>query len=112
MSRSAESVFHAARQHAGNERDVFLDGACGNNVGLRAKVDALLRADAEAGSFLASVEVDPDATLPQTGRGNRAHVTGHSQPAPAEQPGQMIGRYKLDRVEQCKIATTSAGRFD
>ena len=44
MSRDAESIFHAARQHSANERDVFLDGACGKDVGLRAKVEALLTA--------------------------------------------------------------------
>ena len=44
MSRDAESVFHAARQHSANERDVFLDGACGKDVGVRAKVEALLTA--------------------------------------------------------------------
>ncbi len=44
MTRNAESIFHAARQHSANERDVFLDGACDKDAGLRAKVAALLTA--------------------------------------------------------------------
>ncbi len=49
----AEQVFNAARlKKDPKERAGYLDGACGNNAGLRAKVESLLKADAEAGSYL------------------------------------------------------------
>ena len=48
-----ESIFNTAREKTNpQERAGYLDGARGNNVGVRAKVEALLAADAEAGSFL------------------------------------------------------------
>ncbi len=51
---SPEQVFHEARAiQASSERDAYLRGACGNDAALRSRVDALLAADAEAGSFLA-----------------------------------------------------------
>ena len=50
---SPEQVFHEARAiEAASERDAYLRGACGDDAALRSKVDALLQADAEAGSFL------------------------------------------------------------
>lgn len=91
---TAEEIFHDAREKTDPaERAGFLDGACGNDMFLRTKVEALLKADAEAGSFLTEgmQGSDPDATIPQAGRGaaSRASVT------PFEQAGEMIGRYKL-----------------
>ncbi|MCH8164252.1 MAG: protein kinase, partial [Planctomycetes bacterium] len=78
---SPEQVFHEARAiESPSERDAYLRGACGNDVALRAKVEALLAADAEAGSFLASGGNEGDATVVA---------------APHEQAGAMIGRYKL-----------------
>ena len=71
----AEQVFNAARlKNDRKERAGYLDGACGKDVGLRAKVEALLAADAEAGSFLRmgiegsrdqGIANDLDATIPQ-----------------------------------------------
>ena len=61
-----QALWSMAREKADSkERAGYLDGACGNDIGLRAKVEALLAADAEAGCFLASVDIDPDATVPQ-----------------------------------------------
>ncbi|MCH8153557.1 MAG: serine/threonine protein kinase, partial [Planctomycetes bacterium] len=78
---SPEQVFHEARAiESPSERDAYLRGACGNDAALRAKVEALLAADAEAGSFLASAGNEGDATVVA---------------APHEQAGAMIGRYKL-----------------
>ena len=53
-AQRAETLFHQVRLRPLGERAVFLDGACGNDAALRSKVEALLKADAEAGSFLAS----------------------------------------------------------
>ena len=78
---SPEQVFHEARAIAlPGEREAYLKGACGNDAALRSKVEALLAADAEAGSFLASA-------------GNEAGTTVAAPPH--EQAGAMIGRYKL-----------------
>ncbi|MCH8343263.1 MAG: protein kinase [Planctomycetes bacterium] len=78
---SPEQVFHEARAiESPSERDGYLRGACGNDAALRAKVEALLQADAEAGSFLASAGDEGNATIVA---------------APHEQAGAMIGRYKL-----------------
>ena len=94
---NAEHIFSTAREKTDpKERAGYLDGACGNNVGVRAKVEALLAADAEAGSFLRTgiegsrdqgIEDDLDATIPQG---------SDIQPSkPNETPGTLIGRYKL-----------------
>ncbi len=62
------------------KREGYLVGACGKDLALRSKVEALLKADAEAGGFMAA----PTAGAAQQG-------TAPSQ----EQPGAQIGRYKL-----------------
>jgi serine/threonine protein kinase len=67
---------------AGAERAAFLDRACGGDAALRARVEALLEADARAGKFL---EGAPAAAVAPT-------VTG---PHNAEPLGTMIGPYKL-----------------
>ncbi|MBL8803625.1 MAG: tetratricopeptide repeat protein [Planctomycetes bacterium] len=76
MTRSAADIFHGARELPADQREAYLTGACGKDVALRSKVEALLKADAEAGSFLGSPAADEGA---------------HSQ----EQAGAQIGRYKL-----------------
>ena len=85
-----EQVFHEARAiESPSGRQGYLDGACGDDAALRAKVDALLAADAEAGSFLAS------ATRTA---GNAPRTTRTVEAAPHEQAGTMIGRYKLLQI--------------
>jgi serine/threonine protein kinase len=74
----AKELFEAALERRPQERSAFLDGACGDNGRLRAEVDQLLSAHEDAGSFL----------------GSRDQVT-RDLSTPAEQPGTMIGRYKL-----------------
>ena len=81
---TAESIFHEARKISGPERAAYLKGACGNDLALRSKVEALLAADEAAGSFLKTAE----HTLEQIG-GEAARAT------PSEKPGEQIGRYKL-----------------
>jgi tetratricopeptide (TPR) repeat protein/tRNA A-37 threonylcarbamoyl transferase component Bud32 len=77
MTRSAADIFHGARELPASARATYLDGACGKDVALRAKVEALLKADAEAGSFLGSPAEEQAAHTAQ------------------EQAGAQIGRYKL-----------------
>ena len=48
-----EELFQEARKRAtAGERAAFLDGACGDDADLRARVEALLRAEDAAGSFI------------------------------------------------------------
>jgi formylglycine-generating enzyme required for sulfatase activity/dienelactone hydrolase len=80
--RDVEVIYHAALERgAGPERSAYLDGACGQDADLRARVEALLRADQNAGSFLETPPFDPDITL--------------ATRTLAEGPGTVIGRYKL-----------------
>ncbi|MHC5023448.1 MAG: tetratricopeptide repeat protein [Planctomycetota bacterium] len=84
---TAEEIFHAAREKLDPaERAGYLEGACGNDVSLRAKVDALLKADAEAGDFLRTTDGAPQSS---------ASGAPTLAVAPREQPGEVIGRYKL-----------------
>jgi serine/threonine protein kinase len=66
---------------APTERSAYLDRACGGDDALRARVEALLRAHAQAGSFLAAPPVAGTVTL--------------EAPKPLEGPGTGIGPYKL-----------------
>jgi len=75
MNRSAASIFHEARGLPAQERASFLASACGEDMALRAEVEALLRADAELGRFMASPSVDVSSSQ--------------------EQAGAQVGRYKL-----------------
>jgi WD40 repeat protein/serine/threonine protein kinase/tetratricopeptide (TPR) repeat protein len=63
------------------ERSAYLDRACGGDDVMRARVEALLRAHEQAGSFLAARPVAGSATL--------------DAPKPLEGPGTVIGAYKL-----------------
>lgn len=69
-----ETLFHAARERKeGAERQAYLDGACGDDVQVRARVEALLTAHHDANEFLNAPAV----------ASNR------------EEPGCTIGAYKL-----------------
>src|SRR5262249_53301447 len=72
----------------------YLDKVCGDDLDSRRRVERLLAAHAQAGSFLgAPVGVDPSLPLPGTGAGGEG--VGPTQDAPAEAPGTVIGPYKL-----------------
>lgn len=71
-----EIFSEALAQATAVERENFLIAACGPDAELRRLVDSLLLAHAEAGNFLGQNVLD---------RG----------PAVGEQPGDVIGRYKL-----------------
>src|SRR5437867_12746722 len=74
----ARSIFLAALEQAPDTWPAFLDGACANNAELRSRADQLLRAHQALGSIHAGTPA-PTATID----------------LPAEQPGTMIGPYKL-----------------
>jgi len=80
--KDIKSIFsEAIEKKDAEERAAYLDKACGNNAALRAKVEALLKAHQQAGSFLNAPPFDPNVTL------DTSPLT--------EGPGTIIGRYKL-----------------
>jgi serine/threonine protein kinase len=78
-SRAVE-VFAAALERPAGERAAYLARECGDDAALRARVEALLRADSEAGNFM---EEPPGAP-----RSRDVQAVGEKQ-------GDRIGRYKL-----------------
>src|SRR5262245_56951153 len=63
------------------DREAYLDQACAGNATLRAEVEALLEASADAGQFL-----EPPS---------RRSVAAVDEPPLTESPGTVIGPYKL-----------------
>src|SRR5438105_7222731 len=81
----AEEVLQAAvEKRTPAERAAYLDGACGPDAELRALVEGLLRAHADAGSFLEQPLFGPTPTS--------------DQPPSPEAPGAAVGPYKLLQV--------------
>ncbi|HEX7448431.1 MAG TPA: serine/threonine-protein kinase [Pirellulales bacterium] len=79
----ANELFMQAREIASpDERREFLNGACGDDAALRGEVEGLLQAADQAGSFL---EFPASA----------ACWAGTLERPVAEQPGTMLGPYKL-----------------
>ena len=83
-----EAIFTAASELPdAPTRRVFLDRACGGEGALRARIEALLEADARAREFLAD---DP------WGLDQRNEPPAQPVKPPAEEvPGSVIGRYRL-----------------
>ena len=80
--KQIEDIYHGALQKGpGNARAAYLTEACGENAELRSQVEALLRADEQAGDFLEVPALDGDATF-------------DTSPL-SEGPGTVTGRYKL-----------------
>ena len=80
--KDIEAIYNAALKKASEaERSAYLDAVCGDDNVLRNRVEALLKANKEAGSFLEIPDLDPNVTL---------DVSPIS-----ETPGTVIGRYKL-----------------
>jgi serine/threonine protein kinase/tetratricopeptide (TPR) repeat protein len=78
---SVDQIFdEAMRRTPGQDRVAYLDAACNGDADLRERVERLLQAFAEAGSFLESPAADLTPTAP-------ANI--------AERPGMVIGPYKL-----------------
>src|SRR5215468_2826715 len=83
---AAEAVFNAAVALPPADRPSYVAGACGANQQLRQRVEALLRAHDAPEGFLPEKPGVPAASIPFP-TGMAASLT--------EQPGDMIGRYKL-----------------
>jgi serine/threonine protein kinase len=81
---AAETIFNAALAFSAAERHAYLAGACGDNLPLRQRVEALLRAHEAPSGFL------PDQS---TSAGTTVNLDLAGVPGEAE--GQNIGRYKL-----------------
>ena len=81
MSRNAAEIFLEAREMPAAKRTAYLVGACGKDLALRAKVEALLKADAEAGSFMAAPRAPAGAEPAADAAGEHA--------------GAQIDRFKL-----------------
>src|SRR5436305_13599647 len=105
---TAKAVFdHAHEIGSRAERQAYLDQACAGAPELREKVEALLRAYEEAGSFLEKPAFPPPATGPsRPGDDTTDHTPGalpdteDGQPRPDRQPGgegpgRQIGPYGL-----------------
>jgi len=60
--RRIETLFHAAREFPAQQRDVFLQNECGDDVDLRAEVAALIAADATVASGPATAVLDRATT--------------------------------------------------
>ncbi|MEZ6121095.1 MAG: protein kinase [Pirellulaceae bacterium] len=78
-SQNEKAIFYAARQiKDDSQRAIYLDAACGSNPGLRAAVDELIAAFADAGEFL-----------------ERSPVEAPNRHADQTLTGSMVGPYKL-----------------
>jgi eukaryotic-like serine/threonine-protein kinase len=85
IQRDEEAIFHVARRIEAREaRGAYLDHVCGDDRGLRDRLDALLGLYEQEASFLESPALGPPTTLTAAG------VT-----RPPEAPGMVIGPYKL-----------------
>jgi serine/threonine protein kinase len=81
-SPNVRAIFERALElAAGAEREAYLKDACVNRAGVLQQVQALLKADVEAGDFLAVPAFDDQ-------------ITSSFEPI-GEKPGTVIGRYKL-----------------
>jgi len=85
-NREIEIFNSALEQITPAERAAYLDGVCGGDAELRARVETLIRAHEEAGGFLPMEDARPpaDPAAPATGM---LPVT--------EKAGDQIGHYKL-----------------
>src|SRR5436305_11543076 len=82
-AKQAKAIFdQAAEIRSASERDDFVQRECAGDAELRARVQGLLGAYEQAGSFLES---------PPAGLGMAATVDR----APDERPGTIVGPYKL-----------------
>jgi hypothetical protein len=84
-------IFNSALERATSaESAAYLDGACGDDAAMRARIETLLQAHGAAGGFLPSDEPKPPAAAPA----KTIVMTPDMFPV-TERPGDHIGRYKL-----------------
>jgi WD40 repeat protein/serine/threonine protein kinase len=80
--RDEEAIFCAAlKLKSQAERDAYIKAACGDDIHLLSRIEALLKAHQAQDSFLEAPDVEPDVTL-------------DASPS-IEGPGTRIGRYEL-----------------
>ncbi len=79
-SRDPKQIFQDALELPQSQRGAFLDRACRDDVAVRSRVETLLAAEADAGTFLSS---------PTQG--------GVEATERSEQPGVLIGQFKLQQ---------------
>lgn len=85
QKRKLEAIFHAAQELSDlDQREIYIRDACQGDPALRAKVEGLLRASAEAESVFAHSNTTPE--VPATIRLDLS---------PEEPAGTVVGRYKL-----------------
>jgi len=80
--KDIKAIFsEAIEKQTPQEQAAYLDEVCGNDAKLRSKIEALLKAHQQAGSFLEIPDPEPNVTLD-----GLAQIEG---------PGTKIGRYEL-----------------
>jgi serine/threonine protein kinase len=91
-----ETIFFAALQFPAEQVANHLDQACGPDVKLRERVEALLKVYQRAGTFLEKPAQAPGpATALQPVPDQDPKATVRLSLPPTEKPGDRIGRYKL-----------------
>jgi len=84
-----QEIFNAALElSSAGARDVFLEKSCGSDSELRARIETLLKAHEEAGSFLAAERAESSGAA-------KTLVISTSMIAVTERAGDKIGRYRL-----------------
>jgi eukaryotic-like serine/threonine-protein kinase len=66
---TVEDLFHAALERPQEQRQQWLDGACGGDAELRRQVEQLLSNEGRAGSFLERPAIE-DVTVSHTAAGS------------------------------------------
>src|SRR5688572_28984982 len=90
MSSSVESIFaEALHEPDPARRAAYVATACGEDLALRNRIEALLRAHDEAGTFMRQPAAMP--TVPESSGPGPAAL----RDALPEGPGTVIGHYKL-----------------
>src|SRR5262245_56515968 len=100
-----ESIFTSALAlKSADERRAYLDQACAGNPELRAEVEALLQAEAGAGSFLNHPPVGSDATIAMTGEHDTVDADGGPVSLAFLQPCGTPGRIgRIDHYEVIEV---------
>lgn len=86
-----EEIFQAALKLRESRRAAFLERACGDDEGLRRRVESLLAHHSEAGNFLES----PALELAAQALASDEAVPGHSSTPAAPLAGKTISHYRI-----------------
>jgi serine/threonine protein kinase/Flp pilus assembly protein TadD len=88
---SEETLFYEALARPASERAAFLDAACGGEPELRRRLDVLLQAHDQPGSFLHKPAAEGATSAASAGEG----IDPATAPHLTEGPGTVLGPYKL-----------------